>query len=854
MNQHTISPNVKIDLTNCDREPIHILGTVQSHGLLMVCKGPDWKIVHASNNAEIIFGADNTYILDQNLEWLIGTEAMNSIRNSVEQSKDAQKARVFNLKLINNKVVHASISSHAGRLLVEFEPVDGNRGFEQPLDLVESLISKFEHAGSVNKFCDIAVERVRALMRYDRVMVYKFLHDGSGQVISEAKRPDIEPFLGLRYPASDIPQQARAMYLKSWIRMIADVNSKPVPITPQEDASGQPIDLTFAQLRSVSPIHIEYLQNMGVTATMSFSIIVGGKLWGMIVCHHNSPLIIGADVRAAAELFAQIFSLQIENIEPNEHADVVRLARVHIDQVLAEFPTSGDLIDNLSSRFNKLRALMPCDGIGLWVDGIWKSEGSTPPANDIPALARFVSEASNGDIFATHELSSRFPSASGYAHQASGILCIPLSRVKPDFIMLFRMETIHSVKWGGNPEKPVIAGPNGDRLTPRKSFEAWEKQVKEQSHPWNQANRLTASAFKISMLEVVLRLNDVAARERSAATERQRLLIAELNHRVKNVLALVSSLVARGQQDGQTINSFIRGLQGRIRSLAFAHDQATFDGAGSLRSLFLAEAAPYQQNSTSRIVLSEQEIAIDAHAYSVLALVAHEMMTNAAKYGALSVQNSLLKIEWHLDVSGSCVIEWHESGGPAVQAPEKTGFGTTLIERQIPHELGGQADIHYEMTGLHARFVIPAKHVLKSAAVKQVDELSRPSEFAKTSGTLSGLNILLVEDSLLIALDAEFMMQDAGASSVKIASSAEEALGVIAKNSFDVAVLDINLGRGTSMPVADELLKIGTPFVFATGYNDANSIPERFRHIAMIAKPYSVASLTSAIGKAVGER
>jgi light-regulated signal transduction histidine kinase (bacteriophytochrome)/CheY-like chemotaxis protein len=836
-----------VDLSNCDREPIHVPGSIQSHGVLLVCVGPEQRVAHASTNSSIIFMDEPEYLLGKPLEKLLGATAVATLLTALETAQASVKARVFRLELLNGATCHAQIIRHAGNILIELEPVSDVEEVNPPLQLVSSLLSRMQHVGTVSGLCDSAVERVRALIRYDRVMIYKFSHDGSGHVISEAKRQDLAPFLDLHYPASDIPQQARALYLKSWIRLIADVGSQPVPILPERDASGQPVDLTFAGLRSVSPIHIEYLKNMGVGASMSISIIVGGKLWGLVACHHCTPKIIPADIRSAAELFGQIFSLQLESVEPNDRADLVRLARSRIDKMLASFPTTGALIDNLTSRLDELRALIDCDGVGLWIDGIWRPQGHSPPAREIPALARFIEASATPGIFAAHDLTSRVPAASTYTSDASGLMAIPLSRTAKDYLMYFRKEVVRTVKWGGDPNKAVTVGPNGDRLTPRKSFESWESEVRGQSRPWEQTELLTAEGLRISLLEVVLRLNEVAARERAQASERQRLLAAELNHRVKNVLALVSALVARGQGKNETLTSFVKGLEGRIKAMAFAHDQVIQDSAGDVRKLIEVETSPYRQDSNINVILSGPEIALDPHAFSVLALVVHEMTTNAAKYGALSTPGGRLGIEWRCDVSGDCVIDWQESGGPAVQPPAQNGFGTTLIERQIPHELGGQSEVRFELTGVRARFVIPAKHVRNDGT--SVEPLTWPggSESPATALSVSGLDVLLVEDSLLIALDAEAMLRDSGANRVDVFGSTAEALNFIGSMSCQVAVLDINLGRGTSIPVADELAKRGIPFIFASGYTDSASIPERYRHVHFVAKPYSSSALVGAI-------
>ena len=666
---HDSNTTTAVNVANCDREPIHILGTIQSHGGMVVCTGPEWRIAHASANAARMFATAPDRLLGQPLIAIVGPAAAHRLMSAVDTSQEVSKARLFRFEVSGGNMCHANVISQGGRVLVEVEPIDAADEVNTPLELVGALLSRLQQAQSIDRLCAFAAERVRTLIRYDRVMVYKFLYDGTGEVVAESKRPELTPFLNLRYPASDIPQQARALYLKSWIRLIADVTSAPVPIEPPRDASGQPVDLTYSCLRSVSPIHIEYLSNMGVAASMSISIIVGGKLWGLIACHNSTPKVVSADVRGAAELFGQIFSLQIEALEPNDRAQIVRTARGKIDALVASFPSSGSLLDNMSPLLGDLRTLIACDGAGLWIDGVWVATGSTPPPRDIPALARFVASVAGPDEFATHELSNRLPAASGYATVASGVMAVPLSRAPRDFIFFFRREQKQTITWGGNPNKAVTLGPNGARLTPRASFAAWEEEVRGQSLPWQDVDQLTANALKISLLEVVLRLSEIAARERADANQRQMLLIAELNHRVKNVLALISALVARGQKDGETLKSYVEGLQGRIKALSFAHDQASGDGAGAINQLIEAEVAPYRTGKGQKIDVGGPSVLIDSHAFSVLALVMHEMATNAAKYGALSDAAARLTIGWHMNAAGDCVIDWRESGGPAVQVP-----------------------------------------------------------------------------------------------------------------------------------------------------------------------------------------
>ena len=291
----------------------------------------------------------------------------------------------------------------------------------------------------------------------------------------------------------------------------------------------------------------------------------------------------------------KIISLQIESFEPNDRSDILRASRQRVDKLLTDFPRTGALSDNLTERLPELRMLVPCDGIGFWVDGIWKSQGSVPPAREVAGIARFLVETAARNVFETNEFSHQYHRAGQFRPDVSGVLAVPLSRVPRDYLMFFRREVVQTVKWAGDPSKPVTVGPRGDRLTPRKSFAIWENLVRGQSLPWSITDRTAAEAVRIALLEVVLRANEFAAEECTKAGERQQLLISELNHRVKNVLTLINALVTRGHDNSDDLASFVNGLSGRIKSLAFAHDQAIEFGAGRIEQVFEAETAPYKQ-------------------------------------------------------------------------------------------------------------------------------------------------------------------------------------------------------------------------------------------------------------------
>jgi two-component sensor histidine kinase/CheY-like chemotaxis protein len=343
------------------------------------------------------------------------------------------------------------------------------------------------------------------------------------------------------------------------------------------------------------------------------------------------------------------------------------------------------------------------------------------------------------------------------------------------------------------------------------------------------------------MIEVLIRLADSAGEERSRANERQELLIAELNHRVRNILALIRGLISQTRGSAETVEQFVATLDHRIQALARAHDQITADrwGPARLVDLIEIETGAYTGLQRNRVKLVGKNVLLQPVAFSALALVIHELMTNAAKYGALS-DNGTVEINWTLDAEGSLLLDWRERGGPAVTAPTRRGFGTTIIERSIPYDLGGKAEVNYRLSGLEAHFCIPSRHVAGIAE-------SAPAPLAKTASSpkrtpWKGKTVLLVEDSMIIALDGEDAIRELGAEAVVTAASVSPAMQALDAGGIDFALLDFNLGTETSAPIAERLLEAGIPFAFATGYGEAIA-DERFAGVQTLNKPYGTVQL-----------
>ncbi|MBW3585753.1 MAG: GAF domain-containing protein, partial [Cyanobacteria bacterium 0813] len=382
---------------------------------------------------------------------------------------------------------------------------------------------------NLKELCQLTVEEIRKISGFDRVMVYQFDPEGNGAVIAEAKAEKLSPFLGLNYPSSDIPKQARQLYSLNWLRLIPDINYQPVPLVSGKNAASlQPLDLSFTVLRSVSPIHIEYLQNMGVAASMSISLIKDKKLWGLIACHNYTPKYLNYELRAACEFIGQVMSLELQSKEGNEDYDY----KLHLKSILTKIFEDISTSENLSQvlvkcQHNLLEAVNAQGAAIVFGDNCYRV-GQTPQGEALKYLTQWVQNNLNKEIFYTDSLTKCYPEAEEFKDTASGCLAVAISPTQKIYVLWFRPEVIKTVNWAGNPNKSVEKDEDGNpRLSPRKSFELWKENVRYKSLPWKECEIDAALELKKAMINIVLcqvdkleKLN--TALEASVAREREK--------------------------------------------------------------------------------------------------------------------------------------------------------------------------------------------------------------------------------------------------------------------------------------------------------------------------------------------
>lgn len=496
------------DLSNCEREQIQYAGAIQPHGALIVVNEPDHIVLqHSANAAEILGLGDD--LLGRSLRDIPGNLAEKlqpCLTEDLDTIPVATRCHFGKSGAAYDCVVHRSTM---GALIIELEPAGKHVDLSA---VIGPSLEKLLAAGSLTGLSDEAARVFREITGYDRVMVYRFDEDGHGSVISEEKNPDLEAYLGNRYPASDIPQIARRLYERNRIRVLVDVKSEQVPIEPRFwPESGEELDMSLCSLRSMSPIHVQYLQNMGVRATLVASLVVSGKLWGMVACHHYAPRTLQYEMKAVSELLSEVVATRIAGLESFARTQAETTVRRIEDRMIETISRDGDWRSALFDSSNTLLQCIDATGAALIFDGQVLSAGNVPGTEDLMAIAEWLDGFTERDVLKTASLEKEDERFSLLKSVASGVVATPVSNVPGEYLMWFRPEQIQTVIWGGNPFKPVEVGNDPSDLSPRRSFSQWHQSVSGSAVKWSPANLVAVHMIGASIRDVVIQFRSVSA-------------------------------------------------------------------------------------------------------------------------------------------------------------------------------------------------------------------------------------------------------------------------------------------------------------------------------------------------------
>jgi light-regulated signal transduction histidine kinase (bacteriophytochrome) len=674
-----------LDLTACDREPIHIPGSIQPHGLLLVADPLSLTVVAGAGDIETALAPD---WLGRTLVDLLGLPIAARL-SALPASAAIVLGQAHGIATQFDVTVHHLPDA----LLAELEPAPASMPSAiDVLTAVEEAVTTFEQAFGLRELCERAAKAFRQLTGFDRVMLYRFLDDDAGVVLAEDRDPALATYLNQHFPASDIPKQARALYVRNRVRVIPDIHYEPAPLRPAGFAQ---LDLSDVGLRSVSPIHLQYVANMGVRASASISIVQDGALWGLVACHNSVPRSLPLHVRMACRALAGSLARQIRAKEDAElYRERIRL-RAAEDAVILRLGSDISLATFFDTAGDEMRRMLGADSFAAVRGDELYVAGRSPPHEDIRSIAAHVAEPAKATPFSTDRLCQQLPAAEGCRDLASGVLAITMSTDEPTILMWFRAEQIEVVNWAGNPHKEVGGDPNLV-LSPRASFESWSEAVRGRSAAWTlfeieAASRLRKTMFEARqnrrLFEVNRELTATIADNESLLVQKD-YLMKEVHHRVQNSLQLVSAFLRlQSRAIGDTVlTEHLAEAQRRLSAVAMVHRRLhtdehvqSVDLARYIGDLCVEIASTMDTSWGDQLTLELAPILISTDRAINVGLILTELVINANKYayaggpGPIAIAVEQQRNRFRL------VVADRGTGLPA----ESVGFGTKMLAAMV---------------------------------------------------------------------------------------------------------------------------------------------------------------------------
>lgn len=500
------APTPEPDLASCDREPIHIPGSIQPHGALLAAAATDLRVLQASENAPAFFGCAANAILGSPVAEC-GGGALAALGDIGPKLLPGKEPVLLGAVPLGGRPMNVLGHRSEGLVVLEFEPhADPAAEAASLHQIAVGFIARLQNAPTVGELARLIAAEVRRLTGFDRALVYRFEPDGTGVVVAEDGTGRLPSYQDHRFPESDIPRQARELYRANRLRLIPDAAYTPARVVPPANPlTGRPLDLSFATLRSVSPVHLEYMRNMGTAASMSVSVLIGGELWGLISCHHHAPRAVPFEARTACDLLAQVFALQVAAREST--ADYERRVEIQsvLTRLLAHMAAADEFTAGLLANPGDLLAFVRAAGAAVVGDGRCGLVGATPTEAQVRHLADWLFREVKRETYHTSALAAEFPPAAAYPAAASGVLAVSVSKLHPTAVMWFRPEVVETIRWGGDPRKPRDAGAVPGRLHPRKSFETWSQTVRGQAVPWLASEVAGATELRNAVVGILLK-------------------------------------------------------------------------------------------------------------------------------------------------------------------------------------------------------------------------------------------------------------------------------------------------------------------------------------------------------------
>jgi len=694
-----------VDLTPCEREPIHIPGTIQPHGALLALQPADFSLAAYSANAPALFGVESAGLRHCPLNALVGDTLAAGLREAADAGElnGSNPFRATGTLPGTGAMMDFAVHSHDGFIIVEAEPTTLS---PLPAALPRTMV-RLRDATSLAELGQVTVASIRSLSGFERVLIYRFDADWNGEAIAEDKLSDLEPaLLGLHFPESDIPRQARELYARNHSRFIPNRDAAPVPLLSLNmRAGGWPLDLIFARLRALSPIHLEYHRNLNVNGSMSVSVMKRGRLWGLVIGHHRQPLLIPPALRTAVTLLVDAFAMRLTEVETAADWDERRDHVATHARLLEQMAGADDFVPALTNGAVTMTRLFSAGGAAVIRDSEVQLVGETPPTETVLDVVEALRTRSDKEHpVATDHLAGISTRFAEHSAIASGALAVFFGTDHRNALLWFRPDVPRTITWGGDPSKPVSFEAGRTRILPRRSFERWTERMRCYSQPWSPWTLEIAQSLAQTIDEVIIRHQrklaelsgklreiEALAQDKDGLLVQKDMLMREVNHRVKNSLHMIASLLSLqgdGIDDPNTRRQFA-DAHNRVATVAQLHQRLY--QTDKLQSVEFDQYLHGMCNDLSNFMLSEgEEYTLEVEADPAefptdraipLALIVNELVTNAFKYAYPPGSDGTIRVTFTHRENGGYVLVVSDQGAglkPGFQ-PSQGGLGMTIV-------------------------------------------------------------------------------------------------------------------------------------------------------------------------------
>ena len=710
------------DLTLCDQEPIHLPGSIQPHGMMLVADRGTLRVSHAAGDVEGRLGFVSWE--GKTLAALLGEALGARIRALLQPG--ASGGFIDQLHTVKGELLDASAHPSGAHVFIEFEPAS-----KEPmpaslaslvLDELAAAAAGFERAATLQALCDRAAIEFRRVTGFDRVLVYQFMDDDAGRVLAEDRRDGQRSFSNHYFPASNIPKQARALYVRNLTRVIPDISYQPAPLRPHWTAP-EPLDMSDSSLRSVSPIHLDYMKNMGVGASASVSIVKDGMLWGLVACHNEAPRLMGFDVRVTCRALAGALARQIKAKDEAESYRQRLQLRSFEDGIARLLLTGNSLDAAVRDHLGEVGRMLGADGVAVLRGGGLTMDGVCPSEADVRGLADWVLARNDEAAFSTDRLAETYLPAARFHERGSGLLALTVSKAEPWLLLWFRAEQVEVINWAGNQHRPASlesASPDpAEASPPRASFDIWQNSTHGRARRWTApevegATRLRTALLDAQQTRHVYELNrqlTETLHDKDILLEQKEFLMGEVNHRVQNSLQLVSSFLALQARasDSPELHDALEEARRRLSAVGLVHrrlyggDQVqVIDMARYIEELCADAVASMGQEWKDVLSLDLAPLTVSAARAVTLGLVLTELIINVNKH-AYAGEAGPVEIRLLEEGDGLRLTVADRGKGRPVAGG---GYGTRIMNALVA-QLGGKLAYEDNRPGLRATLTAP---------------------------------------------------------------------------------------------------------------------------------------------------